>query len=92
MLFPHPVFCSGSGALAGRIIVGGADIVAVEDILESIVVDATAAPTGNRVTGFAFCAALRTGAKASAADHPSDDAMIQYEIKGIVLSNNVNTG
>ena len=39
---------------------------------KTVVLDATAAPTGKRGRAFVFGAALRrTGAKARAADHPS---------------------
>lgn len=70
--FPHPCGATSCvAALLGSTSEGGAKTTAVEDKVADNV-DVNAAPTGKRgAAGFAFCAGFRrTGAKASAADHP----------------------
>lgn len=75
IFFAHPKPCRGVSS--GSIISGSAETTAVVDIsaapVEVTAVAAKDAPVGSRGGCFVLAALRRTGAKASAADHPSYD-------------------
>lgn len=73
MVFPQPGF--DSGKLGGSTTDGGSEITAVDGILVTTA-EAIVAPVGIRAGALGFCCVLRTGANASAADHPSGDITI----------------